>query len=127
MGRALSGDLRKRVIGAIDGGLSTRAAARRFAVGESTAGAWHRSFQRTGSCQPRKQGQPSRSKLDAHEGFILGLVAENKDITLAEVAERLLAEHGMRASLNTVWTFFRKRNMTYKKRQRMPTNRTGTM
>lgn len=82
MGRALSEDLRKRVIGAIEDGLSTRAAARRFAVGIATAGAWYRRYRRTGSVHPCKQGQPSRSKLDAHEAFILTLVAEQKDITL---------------------------------------------
>jgi transposase len=71
MGRALSGDLRKRVIVAIEGGLSTRAAARRFSIGIATAGAWYRSYRRTGSVHPRKQGQPSGSKLDAHEAFIL--------------------------------------------------------
>lgn len=38
MARAFGIDLRRRVIEAIEGGLSTRAAARRFAIGESTAG-----------------------------------------------------------------------------------------
>src|SRR5215469_12989637 len=37
MARAYSGDLRVRVIGAVEGGLSARAAARRLGVGESTA------------------------------------------------------------------------------------------
>jgi len=127
MGRALSADLRKRVIGAIEGGLSTRAAARRFSVGIATAGAWYRTFRQSGSCQPRKLGQPSRSKLDAHEAFILELVGARKDITLAEIAEQLLAERGVRTCINTVWKFFRKRDITYKKRRRTPKNRTATM
>jgi transposase len=55
MGRALSLDLRKRVIVAIEGGLSTRAAARRFSIGIATAGAWYRSYRQTGSVHPRKQ------------------------------------------------------------------------
>ena len=115
MGRALSEDLRGRVIGAIEDGLSTRAAARRFSIGIATAGAWYRRYRRTGSLKACKQGQPSRSKLDAHEEFILSLVAKDKDITLAEIAQQLQAEYGVRACVGTIWTFFDKRGMTYKK------------
>ncbi|MBX2805863.1 MAG: hypothetical protein KTR19_07820, partial [Hyphomicrobiales bacterium] len=42
MARSLSSDLRRRVIEAIEDGLSRRAAARRFSIGESTAGSWYR-------------------------------------------------------------------------------------
>jgi transposase len=119
MGLPLSGDLRKRVIAAIEDGLSTRAAARRFSIGIATAGAWYRCYRRTGSVHPRKQGQPSRSKLDAHEAFILKLVAEQKDITLAEIAGQLQERRGVQACVGTIWKFFDKRGITYKKRQRM--------
>jgi len=50
----------------------------------------------------RKQVQPSRSKLDAHELFILGLIENTPDITLAEVGERLAAERGVRTTPSTV-------------------------
>jgi transposase len=127
MGRPLSGDLRQRVIAAIEGGLSTRAAARRFSIGIATAGAWYRSYRQTGSVHPRKQGQPSGSKLDAHEAFILKLVLEQKDITLAEIAGQLRDERGVQACVGTVWKFFDRRGMTYKKRQRMLASKTAPM
>ena len=85
MTRSLSGDLRGRVIAAIEDGISTREAARRFRIGISTAGAWYRRYRETGETEARKQGQPSRSKLDAHEAFILGLFEDAPDITLAEI------------------------------------------
>jgi transposase len=56
MGRALSEDLRGRVIGAIEDGLSTRAAARRFSIGIATAGAWYRRYRRTGSLNHESAG-----------------------------------------------------------------------
>jgi transposase len=115
MARAFSEDLRRRVIAAIDAGLSTRAAARRFDIGESTAGAWHRLWRASGNCRAGKQGQPSRSKLDAHAAFILDLAQDVKDITLAEIAERLREEHGLSACPATVWHFFAKRAITFKK------------
>lgn len=120
-------DLRHRVIEAIEGGLSTRAAARRFSIGIATAGTWYRQWRSTGDLRPGRQGQPSRSKLDAHEAFILDLVAEHKDIALHEIAERLATEHGIRAAPSTVWHFFAKRGITYKKRRRTPRSSSARM
>ena len=125
MGRALSVDLRLRVVQAIDGGLTTREAARRFAIGIATAGAWHRLWRRTGSVAPRRQGPPVRSKLDAHEAFIMALVEADRDITLTEIAERLAAERGVEASRALVWYFFDKRGVTFKKRPRTRPSRTA--
>lgn len=115
MTRSLSGDLRGRVIAAIEDWVSTREAARRFRIGISTAGAWYRRYRETGETEARKQGQPSRSKLDAHEAFILGLIEDAPDITLAEIGERLAAEHGVRAAPSTIWLFLDRRGITFKK------------
>jgi len=119
--RAYSVDLRERVIGAIERGLSTREAARRFAIGESTAGAWHRAWRATGSLEPGRQGHPKVSKLDRHEAFILSLVdTENRDITLAEIADRLEVDRGLRTCAASIHGFFKKRGITFKKRRRTP-------
>jgi transposase len=119
MARSLSSDIRGRVIAAISEGLSTRQAARQFRIGISTAGSWYRRYLQTGEATPRKQGQPSRSRLDPHERFILGLIDETTDITLAEIAERMMTEHRVRVAPSTVWMFLAKRDITFKKRQRM--------
>jgi transposase len=113
------------VIAAIEEGLSTRKAARRFRIGIATAGRWYRRYRETGETVARKQGQPPGSKLDPHEGFILGLIEETPDITLAEIAERLAAGHGVRAAPSTVWMFLDKRGVTFKKRRRTPRNSSG--
>jgi transposase len=119
MSHSFSADLRGRVITAISEGLSTRKAAKRFRIGVSTAGRWFRRYRDTGETTARKQGQPSGSKLDKHETFILGLVEETTDISLAEIAERLDLERQVSACRATVWHFFNKRRITFKKRQRM--------
>ena len=66
MSGAYSGDLRGRVLDAVDAGSSARQAAARFGVGVATAircvRRWRESAERTA----RKQGHPIRSKLDAH-------------------------------------------------------------
>lgn len=114
MTRSLSGDLRGRVIAAIEDRVSTREAARRFSIGISTAGAWYRRYRETGEMEALKQGQPSRSKHDAHEAFNLGLIEEVPDITLAEIGGRLAAECGVRAAPSTVWLFLDRRGITLK-------------
>jgi transposase len=127
MARAYSSDLRVRVIAAIDGGLSTRQAAALFSIGIATAGAWHRFWRKTGEAKPLRRGNPGGSKLDAHADFILGLIAEHKDITLHEITERLREELGVTVQPSTVWYFLDRRGMTFKKRQRMPPNRSARM
>ena len=123
MTRSLSSDLRMRVIAAVEDGLSTREAARRFRVGISTVGTWCRRYRESGETSARKQGQPSRSKLDPHEGFIVGLIEERPDITLAEIAGRLAADHGVRVVPSTVWVFLDRRGITFKKRGQRPYGR----
>lgn len=127
MAKAYSTDLRRRVIAAIEAGMSTRAAARRYSIGESTAGAWHRRWRDEGEAQPRKQGQPGGSKLDPHEAFILGLVDGQKDIALYEIAERLEEEKGVRSCPATIWYFFDRRGITFKKRPHTPLSKSATM
>ena len=65
---------------------------------------------------PGRQGQPGDSKLDPYADFILALVAAEVDITLAEIAARLEAEHGLRAAPATVWYFLDRRGITFKKK-----------
>lgn len=120
MACSYSSDLRGRVLAAISQGSSTRAAARRFGIGISTAGSWYRRFRETGETIARKQGHPPGSKLDVHDGFILGLVEERRDLTLVEISERLRAERSVSAAPSTIWEFFKARGITLKKRRRMP-------
>ena len=94
MGHCYGNDLRRRVVEAVTGGLSARGAAARFRVAPATAIHWRRRWRETGSIEPDRQGQPPGSKLDAHEAFILALVAQTKAMTLAEIGEKLAASHG---------------------------------
>lgn len=115
MTRSLGVDLRWRVIEAAEEGVSAREVARRFRVGISTAIKWHRRYRDTGETRPRKQGQPSRSRLDPHEGSILAMISEHPDITLAEIGECLAEEHDIHVVPSTIWHFLDKRGVTFKK------------
>ncbi|MBB4346118.1 DDE domain-containing protein [Rhizobium leguminosarum bv. viciae] len=66
MSRALSDDLRIRVLAASSDGMSARSAAARFGIGISTAIAWIANA-RQGQLTAGKQGRRSGSRLDEHE------------------------------------------------------------
>jgi len=119
MSRSYSTDLRVRVIEAISGGLSRRRAAAHFGVGISTAVTWYRRYRETGEVAACKQGQPDGSKLDACEAFILTLVRERPDISLAEIAEHLAEKQAEKQAVSvcpaTVWYFLERRGISFKK------------
>ncbi len=94
MTRAFSDDLRSRVLAASRDGMSARSAAARFGIGISTAIAWIASA-RAGQLTPAKQGRRGGSRLDAHENFIIGMIEEEKDITLNEMVLRLRKERAV--------------------------------
>ena len=72
-------------------GMSARAAAARFGIGISTGIAWVASARR-GQMTPDKQRRRVGSRLDAHGDFIVGMIKEEKDITLNEMISRLAEE-----------------------------------
>jgi transposase len=116
MGKPLSVDLRKRVVAAVDEGLSRRKAAERFGVSISSAIRWTSLRRRTGDVRPKRQGGDKRSaRIEAHAPLILGLVAAQGDITLVELRARLAAE-GIAVAVSTLWRFFQRHRITLKKR-----------
>ena len=116
MTKALSIDLRERVVAVIDGGLSRRQAAARFGVSVSSAIRWHALARQTGDATPKRQGGDRRSgRIEAHADVILGAVAKRSDITLAELRD-LLAGQGVSVGIATLWRFFARRKMTLKKK-----------
>ena len=114
MARALSDDLRERVVTASAGGFSARRAAARFGVGISTAIRWI-ARAKTGELAARPQGRRRGSSLDAHETFIVALIEERRDITLHEMAARLLAERTVSIRRSALSAWLRGRGWTFKK------------
>lgn len=123
MARALSDDLRSRLLKASNGGLSARQAAARFGVGISTAIRWI-ARAKIGELAPRPQGWRRASRLDAHEAFVVGIIEERKDITLNEMVERLAGERSVKIGRSALSAWLRGRGWTFKKRPHMHWSRT---
>ena len=127
MSKALSLDLRIRVLAAIAGGLSCRGAAARFGVSASSAIRWRALERERGDARPKALGGDRRSeRIEAHAALILTLVDETPDITLEELRTRL-ARQGVRVGYGALWRFFDRHRITRKKRPRMPPSRIARM
>ena len=123
MARALSVDLRDRVVTAIAAGLSRRQAAARFGVSAASAIRWQQLASQHGTPAPQQQGGDRRSgRIEAHAGLIMDAYEMSPDITLVEL-QALLADHGTQVALGTIWRFFARRGITRKKRRRTPLSR----
>ena len=125
MSKALSLDLRTRVLAAIGGGLSCRQAAERFGVSASSAIRWRARERVQGDARPKALGGDRRSgRIEAHAALILALTAETPDLTLPEM-QAAMAKRGVPVGLATLWRFFERRRITRKKRPRTRPNRTA--
>jgi transposase len=109
-----STDLRVRVVGAVQGGLSCRQAAARFGVGVSTAILWMQRYRATGSVAPRPMGGDRRSRLTGERDWLLARIAAKPDLTLEEIRGELAAR-GLHVGHGTVWRFFAKEGISFKK------------
>jgi transposase len=116
MAKSLSEDLRARVIAAVDGGLSRRAAAARFGVAAASAIRWVREWRETGVVCAKPQGGDQRShRIEVWRDIILAAIEKQVDITLVELTQLLREKHGASFAASTVWRFLDRHAVTVKK------------
>ena len=116
MGRSSSSDLRVRIVGDIESGQSCRSAARRFGVAASTAVRLAQRKARTGSLAPARQGRPAGSgRLAAYVEALIDWVEAEGDITMPELAARLLAEKAVTAHPASLSRLLRVHGFRFKK------------
>ena len=98
MGKPHPIELRERVQAEIESGGSRRGAAERFKVSASFAVKLAARVARTGSVEPARQGRPpGGGKLAPYLAILIDWVEAEPDITMPELAAKLLAEEGVAA------------------------------
>lgn len=122
MGAPYSPDLRTRVIAAVDGGQGAYSAAALFRVSVSYIYKALGRRRTTGEATARAAGRGPAPKLAAYDVALRARVAEEPDITLAELQSWLLAEHAMKVSVGCLWKQLRRLGLTLKKSRNMPLN-----
>lgn len=102
MARPASVDLRKRVVEAANNGLTYKDAASQFDVGEASVSRWLALMRETGGVEAKAMGGSSPMLGDDEREVLKYLVWQAPDATLAELADQLHAEIGIRVSPSTV-------------------------
>jgi transposase len=116
MGKAVSSDLRLRMVRGIASGKSRRAVAAQFEVAPSTAVRVQARYATSGSVEPAKQGRPKGSgKLGPYRQAIVEKVKAKPDITMPELAGWLEATHGVSADPSNLSKLLCQEGFTYKK------------
>jgi len=116
MAKPLSEDLRVRIVQAVNGGMSRRAAAERFGVSAASAVRFVREWRESGSVCAKPQGGDQRShRIEAHRDLILGAIEAKPDLTLEEIAEMLKSAVEASFAPSTVWRFLDRHAMSFKK------------
>ena len=115
MGKPYSLDLRKRVVAAIEGGMSRNRAAKQFGVAVSTAVGWMRRQRETGNVAPGKMGG-HRPKAISGEHRVWVLERIKRDFTLRGLVAEF-AERGLKVDYRSVWEFVHAENLSFKKKR----------
>lgn len=116
MTRALSPDLRDRVVAAIRKGASCREAAALYAVSVASAVRWSQLERETGSTAPRPPGPRRRLVLLPERDWLLARVAAAPDLTVRALRAELAGQRGVQVGYGAVWRFLAREGLTFKKK-----------
>ena len=114
MARPYLGDLRERVVRAVEGGLSRRRVAAVFGVEIATVIDWVAVWRESGRLCAKPMGGDHNSRLKDERAWLLARIAAAPDLTLEEIRAELAAR-GIRVGYGTVWRFFASEGISFKK------------
>jgi transposase len=115
MGKPYSLDLRKRVVAAIEAGMSRNRAAKQFGIAISTAIGWMERVQETGSVAPGQMGGHKPKAISGEHAVWLSQRVKNGDFTLRGLVAEL-AGRGLKVDYRSVWEFVHTEELSFKKK-----------
>ena len=113
--RAYSQDLRDRVLGALERGERPTDIALRFEVSRGWVHQVRRRLREEGRRSSLPMGGHRRSALAPLEAVVRKWIADQPDLTLAEMSARLAEEYGITIKLPALWHQLNKWGLSYKK------------
>ena len=116
MGKPYSVDLRKRVVAAIEAGMSRNQAAKQFGVAISTAIGWMQRVEQTGSVAPGQMGGHKPKAISGEHRLWLLQRTKDGDFTLRGLLAEL-AERGLKVDYRSVWEFVHAEKLSFKKKR----------
>jgi transposase len=116
MPKSYSGDLRRRVVAAAEGGQAREAVAKRFAVGRSSVYRWVETARGEGRLEAKPmRGGPKPVIREEAEAALRRLVGAESHLTLVEYRDRLADETEVRVHPWTLGRAMRRLGLTRKK------------
>ena len=116
MGKPYSVDLRKRVVAAIEGGMSRNQAAKQFGVAISTAIGWMQRVEQTGSVAPGQMGGHKPKTISGEHAAWLSQRIRAGDFTLRGLVAEL-GGRGLKVDYRSVWEFVHAEKLSFKKKR----------
>jgi transposase len=116
MGKPYSMDLRKRVVAAIEGGMSRNQAAKQFGVAISTAIGWMKRVNETGSVEPSQIGGCKSKAISGEHAVWLSQRIKDGDFTIRGLVAEL-AGRGLKVDYHSVWDFVHAEKLSFKKKR----------
>jgi transposase len=116
MGKPYSVDLRRRVVAAIEAGMSRNQAARQFGVAISTAIGWMQRLEQTGSVAPGQMGGHKPKAISGEHAIWLSQRIGAGDFTLRGLVAEL-GERGLKVDYRSVWEFVHAEKLSFKKKR----------
>ena len=116
MGKPYSVDLRKRVVAAIEAGMSRNQAAKQFGVAISTAIGWMQRVEQTGSVAPGQMGGHKPKAISGEHALWLSQRIRAGDFTLRGLVAEL-GERGLKVDYRSVWEFVHAEKLSFKKKR----------
>ena len=116
MGKPYSVDLRRRVVVAIEAGMSRNQAAKQFGVAISTAIGWMQRVEQTGSVAPGQMGGHKPKAISGEHAVWLSQRIRAGDFTLRGLVAEL-GERGLKVDYRSVWAFVHTEKLSFKKKR----------
>ena len=113
MGKPLSNDLRLRLVNAVSGGMSARAAGRKLEIAASTATGIVKKQRERGHIEPLPLGGRKRSVLEKAAAFIEDMVATHPDWSEEEMAFHVRKQCSISVHPTTIGRFVRKKGWRF--------------
>lgn len=112
MAKALSMDIRERVVEECEAGEKKEEVAKRFKVSYAWVRKVTQRHRETGRIAPLDGKRGPKRKLEPHRELLKSLVEKNPDATLEEIREQLPVE----VSISTLWLALKGIEMSHKKK-----------
>src|SRR5580692_3371608 len=116
MGKPYSVDLRRRVVAAIEAGMSRNQAAKQFGVAISTAIGWMQRVEETGSVEPGQMGGHKPKAISGGHAVWMSQRIKDGDFTIRGLVAEL-AGRGLKADYHSVWDFVHAEKLSFKKKR----------